>query len=151
MNAFAIRVLGALLLLSSSFAQAQAWPSKPLRIIVPNAPGSAPDLLSRMWSDRVGKALGQQIVVENNIAGSGLVAAQIGAKAPADGYNLFLATVVTHATNPFMYKSLPYDPVKDFAPVAILMDDGPYIVGVHPSVPAKSFAELLSLVKANPG
>ena len=131
-------------------AHAQSWPTKPMRIVVPNGAGSAPDLLSRLWAERMGKVLGQSVVVENNIAGGGLVAAQTSARATPDGYNLFLATVVTHATNPHMYKSLPYDPVKDFSPIAILMDDGPYIVGVHPNVPAKNFAELLALVKANP-
>jgi tripartite-type tricarboxylate transporter receptor subunit TctC len=132
-------------------ALAQGWPAKPLKIIVPNAPGSSPDLLSRLWAERLTRTLGQQVVVENNIAGSGLVAAQTAARAAPDGYTLFLATVVTHATNPSMFKSLPYDPVRDFTPIAILMDDGPFIVAVHPGVPAKNFAEFLAMVKAQPG
>ena len=145
------RALCALLLLAGASALAQNWPTKPIKFIVPNAAGSSPDLLSRMWAEKLTRALGQQVLVENNIAGSGLVAAQSAARSAPDGYTLFLATVVTHATNPFMFKSLPYDPVRDFAPIAILMDDGPFIVAVHPGVPAKTFAEFLALVKSNPG
>jgi tripartite-type tricarboxylate transporter receptor subunit TctC len=144
-------LLGVALWLTISAAQGQSWPAKPLKLIVPNATGSSPDLLSRLWAERLSRALGQQVLVENNIAGSGLVAAQTAARSAPDGYTWFLATVVTHATNPSMYKSLPYDPVRDFAPVAILMDDGPFIVAVNPNVPAKDFAEFIALAKARPG
>ncbi len=146
------RCLAALaLVLAGAAAHAQGWPAKPLKLIVPNASGSSPDLLSRLWAEKMTRALGEQMVVENNVAGSGLVAAQAAARSAPDGYTLFLATVVTHATNPAMYKSLPYDPARDFAPIAMLMDNGPFIVAVHPSVPAKTFGEFLSLVKQNPG
>jgi tripartite-type tricarboxylate transporter receptor subunit TctC len=152
MTRFACLLLGAALVFGAvDVARAQNWPAKPVRLIVPNAPGSSPDLLSRMWADKLTRALGHQVVVENNIAGSGLVAAQTAARAAPDGYTFFLATVVTHATNPFMYKSLPYDPVRDFSPVAILMDDGPFIVAVNPAVPAANFAEFLALAKSRPG
>ncbi len=146
------RCLAALaLVVAGAAAHAQGWPAKPLKLLVPNASGSSPDLLSRLWAEKMTRALGEQVLVENNVAGSGLVAAQTAARSAPDGYTLFLATVVTHATNPAMYKSLPYDPARDFAPIAMLMDDGPFIVAVHPSVPAKTFGEFLSLVKQNPG
>ena len=151
MKKIAVFLLGFALSLVFGLAIAQSWPAKPLKMIVPNATGSSPDLLSRLWAERLSHSLGQQVLVENNIAGSGLVAAQTAARSAPDGYTWFLATVVTHATNPFMYKSLPYDPVRDFAPVAILMDDGPFIVAVNPEVPAKSFAEFIALAKSRPG
>ena len=145
------RLIAIALLLACAGAHGQGWPSKPLKLIVPNAPGSAPDLLSRLWAERMTRSLAAQVLVENNVAGSGLVAAQTAARSANDGYTLFLATVVTHATNPAMYKSLPYDPERDFAPVAMLMDDGPFIVAVNPAVPAKDFGEFLALVKSHPG
>ncbi len=148
----AFRVLAALFLAAvCGQAAAQVWPSKPIRMIVPNGPGASPDLFTRLWADRLSKTLGQQVVVENNIAGTGIVGAQQVARSAPDGYTLFLGTVVVLVTNPLLYKSLPYDPVRDFTPIAKLVENGPYVVAVHPDVPVKTFPELIKLAKSQPG
>ena len=134
-----------------SAASGQAYPVKSIRFIVPNGAGSSPDVVARLVAERLSRRLGQQLLVENNIAGAGLVGAQQAAKAPPDGYTLFMGSASALASNLVMFKSLPYDPVKDFVPVAGLVDNGPYVVAVHPDVPAKSFGEWLALARARPG
>jgi tripartite-type tricarboxylate transporter receptor subunit TctC len=144
-------VVAAAASLSTISVWAQSYPAKTVRIIVPNGAGSSPDVVARMVGDRLGRRLNQQFVVENNIAGAGLVAAQQAAKSPADGYTLFMGSASAMASNPVMFKSLPYDPVKDFVPVANLVDNGPYVLAVHPDVPAKTFNDWVALAKSRPG
>ena len=152
MSYFARKLLGtALLAMVCSTTMAQGYPVKSVRLIVPNGAGSSPDVVARLVSERLGRRLGQQFIVDNNIAGAGLVAAQQAAKSPADGYTLFMGSASAMASNPVMFKSLPYDPVKDFVPVAGLVDNGPYVLAVHPDVPAKSFVEWVALAKSRPG
>ena len=131
-------------------AAAQTWPSKPLRIIVSQAAGGTPDIMCRIVSERLAAALGQQIVIENHPGGGNIVGTQIAARAPADGYTLFFATAAALVTNPYTFKTLPYDPVNDFTPIGLIAQ-GPFIVLAHPSVPAKNLAELFAFDKANPG
>ncbi|MFM9966886.1 MAG: Bug family tripartite tricarboxylate transporter substrate binding protein [Burkholderiales bacterium] len=136
---------------SVAVAHAQTYPVKSVRFIIPNGAGSQPDVVARMVSERLSRNLGQQFLVENNIAGAGLVGAQQAAKSAPDGYTLFMGSASAMASNPVMFKSLPYDPVKDFVPVAGLVDNGPYVLAVHPDVPVKTFSEWLALAKSRPG
>jgi len=141
-----------LLALSCAFGEAgaQSWPVRPIRVIVSFAAGSAPDIVCRFVTDRLSRAVGQSIVVDNRPGSGNIIAAQAAARSAPDGYNLFCATAATLVSNPHTFKSLPYDPVKDFAPVAMIAK-GPFFVLVHPSVPATTLAELAAYDKANPG
>jgi tripartite-type tricarboxylate transporter receptor subunit TctC len=131
-------------------ALAETWPAKPIRVIVSLAAGGTPDIICRIVSERLATALGQQIVVENHPGGANVIGAQIAARAAPDGYTLFFATAATIVTNPFTFKTLPYDPLNDFVPIAMIAQ-GPFVVLAHPSVPAKSLSELFAYDKANPG
>jgi tripartite-type tricarboxylate transporter receptor subunit TctC len=130
-------------------AQAQTWPTKPIKIIVSQAAGGTPDIICRLLADRLGTALGQQIVVEDRPGGANVVGASAAAHAPADGYTLFFATAAALVSNPYTFKSLPYDPVKDFVAVSMVATN-PFMVLAHPSVPAANMAELVAYDKANP-
>ena len=132
-------------------ARAQAWPAKPVKVIVPNAPGAIPDVITRVAADRLSKALGAAFVVENNTAGAGLVAAQAAARAAPDGYTLFVGTVTTLALNLHLFRSLPYRPDSDFVGAVMLYDTGSQSLAVHPEVPAKNLAEFIALAKSRPG
>jgi tripartite-type tricarboxylate transporter receptor subunit TctC len=132
-------------------ALAQAWPAKPVKIIVPNAPGTLPDVVMRLFTDRLSRGLGTSVVIDNNTAGAGLVAAQAAARSAPDGYTFFVATVTSFAINPNLFTSLPYDPERDFAPAAMIYDAGSQVIAIHPDVPAKNLAELIALAKAQPG
>ncbi len=131
-------------------AVAQQYPTKPLRIVVTLGPGSAGDMLSRLLADPVGKGLGQQVIVDNRPGAGGNVAAQIVARSPPDGYNLFLTTISTHGINPALYATLPFDPIKDFAPIT-LSASSPNVLVVHPSMPVKNIKQLIAIAKARPG
>jgi tripartite-type tricarboxylate transporter receptor subunit TctC len=147
----AIRLVSFFVLFAACGASwSQGYPSKPVRIIVPNAPGTAPDVAARMVSERLTKTLGQNVVVENNTAGSGIVAAQQAAKATPDGHTLFLGSSSALVTNPNIFKSVPYDTLKDFTPIAHLAETA-YMLAVNPQVPAKNVAEWIALAKAQPG
>ncbi len=135
---------------STGPAAAQDWPARPIRVIVSFAPGSAPDIICRFVTDRLSRAVGQQIVVDNRPGSGNIIAAQAAARSAPDGYNFFCATAATLVSNPHTFKSLPYDPVRDFAPVAMIAK-GPFFVLVHPGVPVKTLAELAAYDKANPG
>jgi tripartite-type tricarboxylate transporter receptor subunit TctC len=141
--------LATLALARGAFAQA-AYPDRPIRLVVAFAPGGFTDIVGRVTAARLSEALGQQVVVDNKAGAGGIIGTEVGAKAPPDGYTLLLGTISTHAMNPHLYKSLPYDPVKDFAPVARVATS-PNILVVHPSVPARSVAELIAAAKAKPG
>ncbi len=131
-------------------ALAQAWPARPIRVIVPYPPGGTSDILARSLGDKLGAALGQPIVVENKPGANGNVGAEFVAKAPPDGYTLLLADIGALAISPSVYPGLPFDPVKDFAPVT-LVAYSPHILVVNPSVPAATAQELVALAKSKPG
>jgi tripartite-type tricarboxylate transporter receptor subunit TctC len=146
----AFAALPALLAVFASFAHAQAYPSKPVRIISPYPPGGLGDLLPRALATGLTELLGQQVIVDNRPGASQVIGMQAAARSPPDGYTLVFGSVTSLAINPAAHKSLPYDPVKDFAPVALCVTTPLYLV-VHPSVPAKSVKELVALAKARPG
>ncbi|MBC7782181.1 MAG: tripartite tricarboxylate transporter substrate binding protein [Proteobacteria bacterium] len=128
---------------------AQDYPVKPIRIIAPYAPGGGTDLLSRFIARKLNEAWGQQVLVENRLGAGGIIGTELVARAPADGYTL-LMTASTHAINPSLFRKLPYDPIKDFAPIGMVAT-GPNILVVHPSVPVKSVKELIALARKRPG
>ena len=133
-----------------SIALAQAWPSKPIKWVVPFAPGGTTDILARTVGEKLGAALGQPVIVENRPGAGGGVGADFVAKSPPDGYTLVGGTISTHAINASLYKSLPYDPVRDFVPITLIARL-PNLLVINPNVPAKNVAELVTLMKANPG
>ena len=131
-------------------AQAQAYPSRPIRYIVPFAPGGTTDILGRIVAQRLQEAWGQPVLVENRPGAGGAVGAEMTAKSPPDGYTIMGGTISTHAINASVYAKLSYDPIKDFEPVTLLATQ-PNMLVVHPSLPANNVAELVKLLKANPG
>jgi len=145
-----IALLIAGLFAATAFVHAQNYPSRPLRMIVPTAPGGGTDFTGRLVAAKLSETLGQQVVVENRGGGGGSVGADNAAKSTPDGYTLLLGSIATHAVNPALYKKLPYDHLKDFAPVS-LIGTVPNAMVVHPSVPVKSMQEFITYAKANPG
>lgn len=157
MNAMSWPRLAALMLTTAASllppdasAQAQNYPNRSIRFIVPLAPGGGADLVARVIAERLSRGLGQQVLVDNRGGGGTVIGADLAAKAPADGYTWLLGTATTHAINASLVKKLPYDPVRDFAPVA-LVALLPQIVVVHPSLPATTLKELIALAKKRPG
>ncbi len=130
-------------------AQAQAWPAKPIRIIVPYPPGGTSDILARAIGPKITEALGQPVTVENKAGATGNLGADMVAKSAPDGYTLLLADIGSLAIAPSVFPSLPFDPVKDFAPI-VMVAYSPHILAVHPSVPASDAKELVALAKAKP-
>jgi tripartite-type tricarboxylate transporter receptor subunit TctC len=126
------------------------YPSRPIRFIVPFAPGGPSDILSRFIGQKLGDALGETIVVDNRGSVGGILGAELGAKAIPDGYTLLLAANSLLTINPHVYKKIPYDPVHDFQPITQLTEGGNVVV-VHPSVQAKNIKEFIALAKASPG
>jgi tripartite-type tricarboxylate transporter receptor subunit TctC len=146
-----LRLLAVLLVAgAAATVQAQTYPSKPIRMIVPFPPGGTTDILARAIGAELTKAWGQPVVIENRPGAGGNIGSEAVARSPGDGYTLLMGTVGTHGINPSLYKKMPYDAVKDFAPVT-LVALVPNILVVHPSVPAKSVAELIALAKKQPG
>ena len=131
-------------------AGAPSYPDKPLRLIVPFPPGGGNDILARTVGNGLSDVTGQPVIVDNRGGAGGLVGAESAARAAADGYTIFLASVGNLAFNPALYAKLPYDPVRDFAPVTLLATSV-FLMAVHPAVPAKSVQELIILAKAKPG
>jgi tripartite-type tricarboxylate transporter receptor subunit TctC len=136
--------------LVSILAAAQAWPSKPIKYIVPFAPGGTTDILGRTIADKLSIALGQPVVIENKPGAGGGLGAEFVAKAAPDGYTIMGGTISTHAINASLYKDLPYDPVKNFVPITLIARV-PNMLVINPNVPAKNVQELVALLKANPG
>lgn len=126
------------------------WPERPVRIIVPFAAGGTNDLTARVVAEKLAAAFGQPVVVENRAGAGGSIGAEAVAKSPADGYTLLQASGSTHGGNSAVFKALPYDPVRDFAPISMLVRT-PFILAVHPSVSANSVRELVSAARAAPG
>ncbi|KAG0955265.1 hypothetical protein G6F31_012922 [Rhizopus arrhizus] len=137
--------------LTSGIAHAEdAYPSKPIRLIVPFAAGGTPDIVARIVAEGLGRELGQAVVVENRGGGGGSIGADALVRSAPDGYTLGVATVSTMATNPATNPKNPYNPIKDFTPITNLVNV-PNVLTVNPAVPAKSLAEFITLLKANPG
>jgi tripartite-type tricarboxylate transporter receptor subunit TctC len=134
---------------STSTGSAQAYPTKPIRIIVPFAPGGPNDILGRILAQKFGETWGQQAIVENRAGAGTIIGTDVVAKAPPDGYTILITSVST-ATTPSLVKKLPYDTLRDLAPV-VLMAASPNLLVVHPSLPARSVRELINVAKARPG
>src|SRR4051812_16562090 len=136
--------------LGAAPALAQSYPTKPIRILIAQAPGSATDVISRVLGNRLSEALGQPIVVEARPGAGGVIGTEAAARSTPDGYTLFMANNSTHGSNPAVYPKLPYDAVKDFAPISFVASV-PYVLVIDPSLPVKSVQELIALAKASPG
>ena len=142
-------VLAAVAFAFAATAQAQAWPSKPIRYIVIFAPGGTTDILARLIAPKLSDALGQPVIVENRPGAGGNTGAEMIAKAAPDGYTIGSGTVSSHAINATLYSKLPYNPDKDFSPITMLATL-PNMLVVHPSLGVNNVAELIALLKANP-
>jgi tripartite-type tricarboxylate transporter receptor subunit TctC len=136
--------------LLAGVAHAQNYPVKPIRLVVPQPPGGGNDTIARMISQKLSVTLKQQIAVDNRAGAGGLIGADIAAHSPADGYTLLLGNVATLAIIPNVQKKVPYDALKDFAPVSLIAS-APLLVVVHPSVPVHSIKQLVALARAKPG
>ena len=154
MTSHLFRALAAALAMAActavAFAQAPAYPAKPVRIIVPYPAGGTTDIIARLAAAQLSERLRQPFVVENRAGASGAIGSVAVAQAAADGYTLVMGTASSHGINSALQKNLPYDAVKDFAPVTVVAST-PNIIVVHPSVPARTLGELLALAKARPG
>jgi len=143
-------IAGFALLATLGVAHAQTYPNKPIRIIIAQAPGSATDVISRVVGNRLSEALGQPIVVEARPGAGGAVGTEAAARSAPDGYTLFMGNNSTHGSNPAVYPKLPYDAVKDFAPISFVASV-PYVLVVEPSLPASSVQELIAFARSRPG
>lgn len=138
-----------LLALTAATAMAEGYPDKPIRLIVPYAPGGSSDILARLLGQRLGETMGQPFVVDNRAGAGSMIGTALTAKAPADGYTLILSDM-PHTINPAVYSKVPYDPVGDFTPVT-LVARAPTWLFLNPSVPAKTVSEFVALAKSQPG
>lgn len=129
---------------------AQTYPNKTVRLVLPFAPGSAVDVLARHYAQKMSEQWKQQVVVDNRTGANGIIGMEFIARAPADGYTLGMGNVATLAINPHLYNKLPYDPLKDFAPVSLTAEIN-NCLAVHPSVPVTNIKELVAFAKARPG
>ena len=130
--------------------RAADYPTKPIRMMVGFAPGGGTDTTARIIAQPLSEALAQQIIVDNRAGAAGNIAADIASKSPADGYTILMGTIAALAINPSLYKSLPFDPIKDFEPVTLAVSST-NVLSVHPSVSAKNVRELIALAKSQPG
>jgi tripartite-type tricarboxylate transporter receptor subunit TctC len=145
-----MKALLLILLFSASQALAQAYPVKPVRIIIPYPPGGGNDTLGRLFAAKLGERMGQPFVVENRPGAGTMIGTEAAAKSAPDGYTILLSSIATHALSPNLYTRVPYDPIKDFAPITLL-GIAPTVLVVNQDLPAKSLAELIALAKAKPG
>jgi len=143
-------IAGISLALGAGPALPQIYPAKPIRILIAQAPGSATDVISRVVANRLGEALGQPIVIEARPGAGGVLGTEAAAKSTPDGYTLFMANNSTHGSNPALYAKLPYDAVKDFAPISAVASV-PYVLVVESTLPVASVQELIALAKSRPG
>jgi tripartite-type tricarboxylate transporter receptor subunit TctC len=135
---------------AASGAFAQAWPAKPIRLVIPFPAGGSTDIVGRLIADKLSQSLGQAVVVDNRAGAGGTTGSDLVAKAAPDGYTFLVGTSSTHAIAPALYPKLPYEVARDFAPVTLL-GTATILMVVHPSVPAKSVAEFIALAKSKPG
>ena len=143
--------LAALLTLAAApWATAQSWPIKPIRLVVSVPAGGTPDVVARMITPGLSSLFGQQLVVDNRGGAAGQIGAELVARAVPDGYTLFFSSAGSLTILPHMQKQAPYDPIRDFAPVSLVCS-GPFLLVLHPSVPAKSVKDLMALTAAQPG
>jgi tripartite-type tricarboxylate transporter receptor subunit TctC len=148
------KVLAVLALMATSVvahAQSAPWPNRPIKLIVPTGPGAATDIMARLLANDVSIRIGGSIFVENVAGGAGVPAHQATARAAPDGYTFLFTNTTGMAVNPIAFKSLPYDPAKDFTAVALVTDLSPQMVSVHKDTPARTLPELVAWVKQNPG
>ena len=154
LRALVVTACGALASLFAAGAPAQdaaqGYPNRMVRVIVPSTPGGGADIIARIFSQPLGKALGQNFVVDNRPGAANIIGTELVAKAPPDGYTLLLGTTGPLANNPLLYAKLPYDALKDFAPISNVANSA-FVLVVHPSLPVKSVKELVALAKARPG
>jgi tripartite-type tricarboxylate transporter receptor subunit TctC len=144
-------VLAVLALATTLPANAQqGFPNRPIRAIVGFVPGGATDIMARQVGQKLSESLGQQVIVDNRAGGGGIIAAVMARDAPPDGYTIFFGTISTLAANVATHPKLPYDPLRDYAPITMTASN-PYFLVVHPSVPAKSTAEFVALARSKPG
>ena len=142
-------VAAAALALVPSLASAQAWPAKPVKIVVPFPAGGATDVVARLLAQKLGEVWGQTVVVENRAGAGGNIGADVVAKSPADGYTLLMTSGSIVTANPHMYKSMTFDPARDFVPVTNVAS-GPQVIAVSAQEPAKDLKEFIAFAKANP-
>jgi tripartite-type tricarboxylate transporter receptor subunit TctC len=143
-------VLSVVLAGAADAALAQSWPTRPIKFIVSQSPGNATDIIARVTADGLGSRLGQPVVVENRPGGGNVIGTQAAARSAPDGYTFFFATAAALVTDPYTFKSLPYDPMKDFVPVSKIAEVA-FMVMANPAVPAKNLDDLIALAKAQPG
>jgi tripartite-type tricarboxylate transporter receptor subunit TctC len=150
MNRIAVWIVGTAFATLAALANAQSWPSKPIKWLVPFAPGGTTDILARVVGEKLTITLGQPVIVENKPGAGGGLGAEFTAKAAPDGYTIMGGTISTHAINASLYNKLPYDPIKDFVAITLIARV-PNMLVINPSVSAGSVTELIVLLKANPG
>ena len=140
----------AVLALSGTAAWADTWPSRPVKFVVPFGPGIGIDVMSRTVADRLSKKIGQPVIVENIPGAGNILGAQAVARAAPDGYTFLFTGPSPVVTNIFLFKTLPYDPYRDFSNVAMVVDRGPFVIQVNPSVPVSTLPELIAYARARP-
>jgi len=147
---FLTKIFTVLVCVSAPVAYALDYPNKPVRMVVPFPPGGTTDILARAVGQKLSESWGQQVVIDNRPGAGGNIGTDIVAKSPADGYTLLMGTVGTHSINASLYSKLPFDPIKDFAPVT-LVASVPNVLVVNATIDAKSVKELIALAKSRPG
>ena len=147
---FVLRIFIPILMAGGNSALAQTWPTKPMRIVIAQAPGSATDVISRVVANPLSEALGQPIVIDARPGAGGVLGTEVAARSAPDGYTLFMGNNSTHGSNPAVYAKLPYDAVRDFAPVSFVASV-PYVLVVDPALPVRSVQEFVAYAKARPG
>ena len=144
-----VSLLAAAMTVVPAQAAAQTYPTKPVRLMVPFVPGGNTDIIARVVAPEMSKALGQQLVIENRGGGGSTIGTEVVAKSPPDGYTLLMVSAA-HVINPAMIKKLPYDSIRDFAPISVVADV-PTAFAIHPTLPVKNVKEFIALAKARPG
>ena len=147
---FITKWIGIATLVCSSSAMAQAYPNKPITLVIPFAAGSGTDFVARTVAQKLSERLKQPVVVDNKAGASAQIAAQFVAKAAPDGYTLFMTTNTSHSANPWMFKTLNYDPIKDFTPI-VRVGELPFALAINPKIPAKTLQEFIDYAKKTPG